>query len=104
MAVADSVPSPQSQDVSDTIFNMRVAGIILNAVGIIISLTTLISFFYSLYVLDIPFTSVETIGGENGPTSVFYTAKLNHNFVPVPFILLFIFSFNLWSFLRNKKN
>jgi Na+-transporting methylmalonyl-CoA/oxaloacetate decarboxylase beta subunit len=37
---------------------------------------------------------VRIIGGENGPTSIFLTVKINHKYLIFPFGFLAIFIFN----------
>jgi Na+-transporting methylmalonyl-CoA/oxaloacetate decarboxylase beta subunit len=78
---------------------MKAIGVSLNIICIIALIIFLISYFSSIN--ESP-EFVSVIGSEDGPTSIFFTAKINHTFLIAPFCFIIVFVFNIWFILKKK--
>jgi len=78
---------------------MKTIAVSLNAICIIAVIIFLIGYFSSLNE-SLEFVSV--VGGEDSPTSIFFTAKINHKFLIIPLCFFFVFAFNIWYFLKKR--
>ena len=81
---------------------MKAVGIIINLAGLIAIFAFFIFYILNFHVSTESFETVRLIGGDNGPTTVFLTAKINHTFLIFPFLFLAVFAFNLYYFVRMK--
>lgn len=74
---------------------MKIIGIVSNLIGLIGTMVLI-----ATYLADRP--SVSLIGGDNGPTTIFITAKINYFGLIVILFFFLTFAFNVYSFLRLK--
>jgi len=81
---------------------MKVTGIIINLAGLIAIFAFFIFYLLNFYIMTESFETVKLIGGDHGPTTVFFTAKINHTFLLFPFLFFAVFAFNLYYFIRMK--
>ena len=81
---------------------MKATGIIINLAGLIAIFVFFTFYKLNFHMLTESFETVRLIGGDNAPTTVFLTAKINHTFLIFPFLFLAVFAFNLYYFIRKK--
>ena len=81
---------------------MRKVGIILNILGIILAFVLLVSYFSGMSVMNDHLNSVAIDGGDDGPTSVFYTVKISRKILVIILAFMAIFAFNVWSFIKKQ--
>ena len=75
---------------------MKVIGISINLIGMIAIIA-----ISSLLTMNESIGSVSLTGGENGPSSVFLTAEINHKLIIIPLCFIAIFGFNIWFFMKK---
>ena len=78
---------------------MRIVGIILNVLGIIILFVLVVNYFSNLHTMTEHLNSVAINGRDDGPTSIFYTAKISRTLLILLSGLLSIFLFNVIAFI-----
>ncbi len=81
---------------------MKATGIIINFAGLIAIIVFFVFYILNFHISTESFEAVRLIGGDNGPTTVFLTAKINHTFLIFPLLFLAAFAFNLYYFVRKK--
>lgn len=74
---------------------MKIIGIVSNLIGLIGTMVLI-----ALYLADNP--SVSLIGGDNGPTTIFITTKINYIGLIVILFFFLTFAFNVYSFIRFR--
>lgn len=80
---------------------MKIAGIILNVLGIIILFVLVINYFSNLHTMTEHLNSIAINGRDDGPTSIFYTAKISRTLLILLSGLISIFVFNVIAFIRK---
>ena len=81
---------------------MKVTGITLNLTSIAAIIAMVVYNFLNISELDGARDLVSIIGSENGPTTIYLTAKVNRYFLIVPACFLIVFVFNIWYILKRK--
>jgi len=74
---------------------MKIIGLITNLTGVLATLCLFIIYFANI-------GSVSLIGGDNGPTTLFLTAKMNYGTLLIAFFFFLVFVFNVCCFARRK--
>jgi len=71
-------------------------GIVLNTIGLVGTIFVLITRFLHI-------GSIGLVGGYDGPTAVFISPDLNQGVLIITLFFLFVFAFNVYSFIRKKQ-
>ena len=82
---------------------MKRVGIILNILGILLSFVFFANYFSSMSAINDHLNSGAISGGNDGPTSIFYTVKISREILLIVFTFIAIFCFNLWSFIKKPE-
>lgn len=80
---------------------MKNVGILLNISGMVLVFALLSNHFSDMSALIDQLNSVEINVGGDGPTSVFYTAKISRQLLVIAFALIAIFAFNVWRSIKK---
>jgi len=84
------------------LYLMKKKGIILNILGVILIILLCICYFTNMNSVLEQLNSKMAVGTNDGPTSIFYTAKVSRTTLFTIGSLIAIFTFNIWAFIKNK--
>ena len=79
---------------------MKKVGIILNILGIILIISFCVSYFANMNSVLEQLNSNMAVGTNDGPTSIFYTAKVSRTTILTIIALIAIFAFYIWTFFK----